>query len=41
VRGVAGDHQDDGARVALGMPYGAKSWYFSMWIVADQLQSFG
>ncbi|MCM3885558.1 thiolase domain-containing protein [Frankia sp. R82] len=41
VRGAAGEHQVDGARVALGMAYGAQSQYFSMWIVANNLQPFG
>ncbi|MCK9878941.1 thiolase domain-containing protein [Frankia sp. Ag45/Mut15] len=41
VRGAAGEHQVDGARVALGMAYGAQSQYFSMWIVANSLQPFG
>jgi acetyl-CoA C-acetyltransferase len=33
VRGMAGEHQIDGARVALGHAYGGGSQYFSMWIV--------
>ena len=41
VRGAAGEHQVDGAKVALAMAYGANSQYFSMWIVADSLQPFG
>lgn len=40
VRGGAGEHQVDGANVALAMAYGANSQYFSMWIVANQLQPF-
>ncbi len=40
VRGAAGEHQVDGAKVALAMAYGAQSQYFSMWIVADRLQPF-
>ncbi|CAO5253524.1 MULTISPECIES: thiolase domain-containing protein [unclassified Frankia] len=40
VRGGAGEHQVDGAKVALGMAYGAQSQYFSMWIVANSLQPF-
>ncbi|MBL7487568.1 thiolase domain-containing protein [Frankia sp. AgB1.9] len=40
VRGAAGEHQVDGANVALGMAYGAQSQYFSMWIVANSLQPF-
>jgi acetyl-CoA C-acetyltransferase len=41
VRGVAGEHQVDGARTALAMAYGANSQYFSMWVVANSLQPFG
>jgi len=33
VRGQAGDHQVDGAKVALGHAYGGGSQFFSMWIV--------
>jgi acetyl-CoA C-acetyltransferase len=33
VRGQAGDHQVDGARIALGHAYGGGSQFFSMWIV--------
>jgi acetyl-CoA C-acetyltransferase len=33
VRGMAGDHQVDGARRALGHAYGGGSQYFSTWIV--------
>ncbi|MCP5059713.1 MAG: thiolase domain-containing protein [bacterium] len=36
VRGMAGDHQIDGARKALGHAYGGGSQYFSTWIVGDQ-----
>ena len=37
VRGAAGEHQVDGAKVALAMAYGANSQYFSTWAVgADQ-----
>jgi acetyl-CoA C-acetyltransferase len=35
VRGLAGEHQVDGARVALGHAYGGGSQYFSMWIVGE------
>jgi acetyl-CoA C-acetyltransferase len=35
VRGLAGEHQVDGARRALGHAYGGGSQYFSMWIVGD------
>ncbi len=33
VRGLAGEHQVQGARKALGHAYGGGSQYFSMWIV--------
>jgi len=36
VRGLAGEHQVDGARTALGHAYGGGSQFFSMWIVADR-----
>jgi acetyl-CoA C-acetyltransferase len=36
VRGMAGEHQIDGARVALGHAYGGGSQYFSMWIVSSE-----
>jgi acetyl-CoA C-acetyltransferase len=36
VRGEAGEHQVDGAKVALGHAYGGGSQYFSMWIVGAQ-----
>jgi acetyl-CoA C-acetyltransferase len=41
VRGAAGEHQVDGASVALAMAYGANSQYFSTWVVASSLQPFG
>ena len=41
VRGVAGEHQVDGAKTALAMAYGANSQYFSMWVVAKSQQPFG
>jgi acetyl-CoA C-acetyltransferase len=41
VRGVAGEHQVEGAKTALAMAYGANSQYFSMWVVANSLQPFG
>lgn len=37
VMGRAGEHQVDGARVALGHAYGGGAQYFAMWIVADEL----
>jgi len=33
IRGQAGDHQIDGARVALGHAYGGGSQFFAMWVV--------
>ena len=33
VRGLAGDHQVDGARTALGHAYGGGAQFFAMWIV--------
>ena len=41
VRGMAGEHQVDGAKVALAMAYGANSQYFSTWVVANSLDPFG
>jgi acetyl-CoA C-acetyltransferase len=38
VRGTAGDHQVDGARVALGHAYGGAAQYFAMWIVSSAIQ---
>ena len=35
VRGQAGEHQVDGARVAMGHAYGGGSQFFSMWIVGS------
>jgi acetyl-CoA C-acetyltransferase len=35
VRGQAGEHQVDGAKVALGHAYGGGSQFFSMWIVGS------
>src|SRR5215212_7097191 len=34
VRGMAGEHQVDGARKALGHAYGGGSQFFAMWVVA-------
>src|SRR5918994_2914875 len=34
VRGLAGEHQVDGARTAMGHAYGGGSQFFSMWIVS-------
>ncbi|MGH9031118.1 MAG: thiolase C-terminal domain-containing protein, partial [Acidimicrobiia bacterium] len=33
VRGQAGEHQIDGARLALGHAYGGAAQYFAMWVV--------
>jgi acetyl-CoA C-acetyltransferase len=38
VRERAGDHQVDGARVALGHAYGGAAQYFAMWIVSSDLE---
>jgi acetyl-CoA C-acetyltransferase len=36
VLGRAGDHQVDGARVAVGHAYGGGSQYFSLWVVGSE-----
>lgn len=36
VRGLAGEHQVDGARKALGHAYGGGSQFFSMWVVGAE-----
>ncbi len=36
VRGTAGEHQVEGARVGLGQAYGGPSNYFAMWIVSSE-----
>ena len=36
VMGRAGEHQVDGARIAVGHAYGGGSQFFSMWLVSDQ-----
>jgi acetyl-CoA C-acetyltransferase len=37
VRAQAGEHQIDGAKLALGHAYGGAAQYFAMWVVgADQ-----
>jgi acetyl-CoA C-acetyltransferase len=36
VRGLAGDHQVEGARKALGHAYGGGSQYFAMWVVGSE-----
>jgi acetyl-CoA C-acetyltransferase len=41
VRGSAGEHQVDGAKVAIAQAYGASAQYFAMWVVASGLDPFG
>jgi acetyl-CoA C-acetyltransferase len=36
VRGQAGEHQIDGARVAVGHAYGGGSQFFAMWVVGSE-----
>ena len=36
VRGLAGEHQVAGAKVAMGHAYGGGSQYFAMWIVGSE-----
>jgi len=36
VRGTAGEHQVDGARMVLGHAYGGGSQFFAMWVVANE-----
>jgi len=36
VRGLAGEHQVEGARRAMGHAYGGGSQYFSMWMVGNE-----
>ncbi|MFN8025344.1 MAG: thiolase domain-containing protein [Acidimicrobiia bacterium] len=40
VRGMAGEHQVEGAKVALAQAYGAAAQYFSMWVVSNSLDPF-
>jgi acetyl-CoA C-acetyltransferase len=35
VRGMAGAHQIDGARTAVGHAYGGAAQFFAMWVVRD------
>ena len=35
VRGIAGEHQIDGVRTALGHAYGGGSQFFAMWAVGS------
>jgi len=37
VRGLAGEHQIDAARRALGHAYGGAAQYFAMWVVASEM----
>jgi acetyl-CoA C-acetyltransferase len=37
VRGLAGEHQIEGARRALGHAYGGAAQYFAMWVVAGEM----
>jgi acetyl-CoA C-acetyltransferase len=36
VRGMAGEHQVDGARKALGHAYGGGAQFFAMWVVGSE-----
>jgi acetyl-CoA C-acetyltransferase len=36
VRGLAGEHQVDGARLAMGHAYGGGAQFFSMWLVGSE-----
>lgn len=36
VRGMAGEHQVDGARTAVGHAYGGAAQFFAMWVVRDE-----
>ena len=37
VRGQAGEHQVEGAKLALGHAYGGAAQYFAMWVVGSEL----
>jgi acetyl-CoA C-acetyltransferase len=39
VRGAAGEHQIDGAHVALGQAYGGAAQYFAMWVVGSTIDA--
>jgi acetyl-CoA C-acetyltransferase len=41
VRSTAGEHQVDGASVAVAQAYGASAQYFAMWVVSNRLDPFG
>jgi len=36
VRGMAGEHQVDGAKIGMGHAYGGGSQFFSMWLVGSE-----
>ena len=36
VRGMAGEHQVDGAKLAVGHAYGGGSQFFAMWVVGSE-----
>ena len=36
VRGQAGEHQVDGAKLVMGHAYGGGSQFFSMWLVGSE-----
>jgi acetyl-CoA C-acetyltransferase len=36
VRGQAGEHQVEGAKMALGHAYGGASQFFAMWVVGSE-----
>jgi acetyl-CoA C-acetyltransferase len=36
VRGLAGEHQVEGVRTALGHAYGGASQFFAMWVLRDR-----
>ena len=38
VRGQAGEHQVEGAKLALGHAYGGGAQYFAMWVVSSELR---
>jgi acetyl-CoA C-acetyltransferase len=40
VMGTAGEHQIDGAKVALGQAYGGAAQYFAMWVVSSEQAPF-
>ena len=41
VRGQAGDHQVEGAKLALAQAYGANAQFFAMWAVGSSLNPLG